>query len=59
MCQPVHELSVDKRTIKRKASTHMIIVHEEWVLADPSGFTCLFNIYTGKMSVVDMGFHTM
>ena len=55
--QPVRELSVDERMVKSKARSHMIQYMKNkptkwgfklWVIADPSGFTCDFNIYTGK-----------
>lgn len=55
--QPVRELFVDERMVKSKARSHMIQYMKNkptkwgfklWVIADPSGFMCDFNIYTGK-----------
>ena len=57
--QPLQQLSVDERTVKSKCRSHMIQYMKNkptkwgfklWVIADISGYTCDFNIYTGKRS---------
>ena len=57
--QPVKELSVDERMVKSKARSHLIQYMRNkpvkwgfkvWVIADPSGYTLDFDIYTGKGS---------
>ena len=55
--QPVKELSVDERMVKSKARSHLIQYMRNkpvkwgfkvWVIADPSGYTLDFDVYTGK-----------
>ena len=55
--QPRKELSVDERMVKSKARCHFIQYMRNkpvkwgfklWILADMSGYTMDFNIYTGK-----------
>ena len=57
--QPLQQLSVDERMVKSKCRSHMIQYMKDkptkwgfkvWVIADISGYTCDFNIYTGKGS---------
>ena len=55
--QSVKELSVDERMVKGKARSHLIQYMRNkpvkwgfkvWVIADPSGYTLDFDVYTGK-----------
>ena len=55
--QPLQHLSVDERMVKSKSRCHMIQYMKDkptkwgfklWVVADTSGYTVDFNIYTGK-----------
>ena len=55
--QPIKQLSVDERMVKSKARSHLIQYMRNkpvkwgfklWVIADPSGYTLDFNVYTGK-----------
>ena len=55
--QPVQQLAVDERMVKSKARSHLIQFMRNkpvkwgfklWVIADPSGYTLDFNVYTGK-----------
>ena len=55
--QPLQHLSVDERMVKSKSRCHMIQYMKDkptkwgfklWVVADMSGYTVDFNIYTGK-----------
>jgi len=57
--QPLQQLSVDERMVKSKARSHLIQYMRNkptkwgfklWVIADPSGYTLDFNVYTGKES---------
>jgi len=57
--QPLQQLSVDERMVKSKARSHLIQYMRNkptkwgfklWVVADPSGYTLDFNVYTGKES---------
>ena len=62
--QPLQHLSVDERMVKSKARCHMIQYIRNkpvkwgfklWVVADTSGYTVDFNIYTGKDECSDQG----
>jgi len=67
--QPQEEMSVDERMVKSKARCHLVQYMRNkpvkwgfklWVLADMSGYTIDFNIYTGNHpNVQTMAFHTM
>ena len=55
--QPLQHLSVDERMVKSKSRCHMIQYMKNkptkwgfkvWVVADTSGYTIDYNIYTGK-----------
>jgi len=55
--QPLKQLSVDEHMVKSKARSHLIQYMRNkptkwgfklWVIADPSGYTLDFNVYTGK-----------
>ena len=55
--QPVQQLSIDERMVKSKSRCHMVQFMKDkptkwgfklWVVADVSGYTIDFNIYTGK-----------
>ena len=55
--QPLQELSVDERMVKSKARSHFkqYICNKPtkwgfkfWVLADPTGYTCDYNLYCGR-----------
>jgi hypothetical protein len=55
--QPVMELSVDERMVKSRARCHMVQYMKNkptkfgfklWVVADSSGYTTDFDVYTGK-----------
>ena len=55
--QPVMQLSVDERMVKSRARCHMVQYMKNkptkfgfklWVVADPSGYTTDFDVYTGK-----------
>ena len=56
--QPLQNLSVDERMVKSKARCHLIQYMKNkpckwgfkyWVVADTSGYTLDFDLYTGKM----------
>ena len=56
--QPLQNLSVDERMVKSKARCHLVQYMRNkpckwgfkyWVLADTSGYTIDFELYTGKM----------
>ena len=55
--QPLREVSVDERMVKSKARTHFRQYirnkptkwgFKYWVLADPTGYTCNFDLYCGR-----------
>ena len=55
--QPVQQLAVDEWMVKSKARSHLIQFMRNkpvkwgfklWVIANPSGYTLDFNVYTGK-----------
>ena len=59
--QPLQELSVDERMVKSKArSKFKQYIRNKptkwgfkfWVLADPTGYTCDFELYLGKRSTI-------
>ena len=59
--QPLQELSVDERLMKSKAhSKFKQYIRNKptkwgfkiWVLADPTGYTCDFELYLGKRSTI-------
>ena len=62
--QPLQHLSVDERMVKSKARCHMVqYVRNKpvkwgfklWVVADTTGYTVDFNIYTGKDDNTEQG----
>ena len=62
--QPLQCLSVDEWMVKSKAHSHMVQYMRNkpvkwgfklWVLADTSGYTIDFNVYTGKEESTDHG----
>ena len=62
--QPLQHLSVDERMVKSKCRSHMVQYMRNkpvrwgfklWVVADTSGYTIDFNIYTGKEESTDHG----
>ena len=62
--QPLQCLSVDEWMVKSKAHSHMVQYMRNkpvkwgfklWVLADTSGYTIDFNMYTGKEESTDHG----
>ena len=57
--QPMWELSIDERMVKSKARCHLVQYMKNkpvkwgfkyWVVADTSGHTVNFDLYTGKES---------
>ena len=62
--QPLQCLSVDECMVKSKSRSHMVQYMQNkpvkwgfklWVLADTSGYTIDFNVYTGKEQSTDHG----
>jgi len=55
--QPLKQLSINEHMVKSKARSHLIQYMRNkptkwgfklWAIADPSGYTLDFNVYTGK-----------
>ena len=62
--QPLRELSIDERMVKSKARSVMVQYMKQkpikwgfklWVVADTTGYTIDFNIYTGKRESTEHG----
>ena len=62
--QPLQQLSVDERMVKSKARTHFVQYMKNkpvkwgfkyWVIADASGYTVDFDLYTGKSADSERG----